>query len=126
MAFLSAPNGNVIINQGIDHHSIVHYQAKGAQLGAFSSKETADTNMSAATRSFVERTIEREGLWDWAVGAAYDRRFSGVDAAVPRARQSPMGNLHSTSRALHSWRLRDPEPDSAEADGQKAGSIAAG
>jgi site-specific recombinase XerD len=27
-----------------------------------------------------------------------------------------MGNLHSTSRALHSWRLRDPQPDSAEAD----------
>jgi hypothetical protein len=34
-----------------------------------------------------------------------------------------MGNLRSISRALHSWRLRDPEPDSAETDGQKAGSI---
>ena len=31
-----------------------------------------------------------------------------------------MGNLRSISPALHSWRLRDPEPDSAEADGQKA------
>jgi len=46
-AFLSAPAGNINIGQGIDQHSIVHYLAKGAQLGTFSSGGTADTNMNA-------------------------------------------------------------------------------
>jgi TnpA family transposase len=69
----------------------------------------------------VERTIEREGLWE---------RLTTEDfrALTPlfHGHINPYGQFALDLARPHSWRLRDPQPDSAEADGQKAGSIAAG
>ena len=50
----------------------------------------------------VERTIEREGPWEKLT--TEDLRAL---TPLPTGTSIRMGNLHSTSRALHSWRLRD-------------------